>query len=734
MYFKNIVLVENQISFILLSKIKYMNQLLQDVLNLEQFKHFKKVSNDDYRDPTLNNSSFSISSKGWFNHSSGESGSLQSLINPSVNPVEIYQNATLEKTDLEIIKEYYLSRSIEISDFVIVSLGMRINRYKDVMSIVTPLKNDKGEIIQLHAIILNQQYQKSVPSRLRGKASDDRAILLSKGSNHVIVVEGLEDGIIIFQTLENVDVCISGGTKGFKKLSKIINKYELKSVILDNDLKDESLKFSYYLGKEIQRLIHPEKGIDANEAHSQGWFDDWYQDLKKIEYSEAVECYDKTGNLKAKDILTEMNKKHAIIRVQGKVAIMNDEFDPMFERQTVTLSSKTDFMTWYSNKYVQVENQKGETKAINIGNYWLASKDRRQYEGFVLDPLNESSPDYFNLWRGFAYEPNPNGSCEMYYDHIFNNISCKNDLIYNYTLDWLADAIQNPKNKHGISYVLRGGSGVGKGAMIWNFCKLYGIGRHAIHVNSANQVAGNFNAHLKDCLILFADEAFFAGDIKQESILKTLISEDVKTTTYKGMDSFQFPNYMRLMLASNKSWVAPLEKDDRRFFITDVDPIRQKDHKYWDKFHNEFRNESTYQKLLYDLIHRDISKSNIKDYPQTQAIIDNKVQSMDSVEQWIYDKIFHNELQDDLNINALYEDYKNGCGKAWSMNKNGWSRKLNQIFPGMIKRCQHTHEGGRYYRFNKCSELRKRFSDLYKTSFQWEAISDEVNTQKEVKF
>ena len=43
------------------------------------YSHFKKVGEDDWRDPDARNPGFSISSRGYFDHNSGSKGSLSNL-------------------------------------------------------------------------------------------------------------------------------------------------------------------------------------------------------------------------------------------------------------------------------------------------------------------------------------------------------------------------------------------------------------------------------------------------------------------------------------------------------------------------------------------------------------------------------------------------------------------------------------------------------------------------------
>jgi hypothetical protein len=71
-------------------------------------------------------------------------------------------------------------------------------------------------------------------------------------------------------------------------------------------------------------------------------------------------------------------------------------------------------------------------------------------------------------------------------------------------------------------------------------------------------------------VLLFGDEAFYAGDKKHESILKMLITEEMITIEAKGVDAEVSGNCIHLMMASNESWVVPAGMDDRRFFVLDV--------------------------------------------------------------------------------------------------------------------------------------------------------------------
>ena len=103
----------------------------------------------------------------------------------------------------------------------------------------------------------------------------------------------------------------------------------------------------------------------------------------------------------------------------------------------------------------------------------------------------------------------------------------------------MADAVQNPARKPETSVVLKSrAQGTGKGTFIQVFGKLFGS--HFLQIDSPNFLTGRFNTHLMNNLILFADEAFWAGDKASEGALKTLVSEEYRMIEPKGKDAFKF--------------------------------------------------------------------------------------------------------------------------------------------------------------------------------------------------
>jgi hypothetical protein len=159
------------------------------------------------------------------------------------------------------------------------------------------------------------------------------------------------------------------------------------------------------------------------------------------------------------------------------------------------------------------------------------------------------------------------------------------------------------------------------------------LGRHFRTVTHGRHIHGNFNSHLKDTLLLFGDEAIWGGDRSTESILKQLITEPSMIIEMKGKDVFEVKSYLRLILATNSEWAAPVGLTDRRYYVLDVPNSRRNDHDFFRKLNFEQLHGGS-AALLQALMEVDISDFEVRSIPETPARLDQKFLSMKVVEKW----------------------------------------------------------------------------------------------------
>jgi hypothetical protein len=338
-------------------------------------------------------------------------------------------------------------------------------------------------------------------------------------------------------------------------------------------------------------------------------------------------------------MLRMMNEAHAVIAdLGGKCRIISEVMDTSLKRPRSRISKQS--FEDFRNRYMHIPVQVGTTKDgapiwMPSGKWWLQHKMRRQYGSLVFAPRREV-PDAYNLWQGFACEALPGDAHQPFLDHVRDNICSGDEEHYRYVLCWMARAVQLPDEQGEVAIVLRGGRGTGKGTFVNGFGSLWG--RHFMQVSSAKHIVGQFNAHLRDCVILFADEAFFAGDKQNQNILNTMITEDTLVVEGKGVDAEIAPNYTHLLMASNQHWVVPAGGDERRYLVLDVGDAAKQDTKYFGLVRKAL-DAGGRENLLHYLMNLDIGEYDVRRVPQTDALREQKLYSLSPEEAWFMERL-----------------------------------------------------------------------------------------------
>jgi hypothetical protein len=404
--------------------------------------------------------------------------------------------------------------------------------------------------------------------------------------------------------------------------------------------------------------------------------DDRYEISKHVfAHGPDVESYVLRQIRRAKEFaieprLLELNEKHAVIESHGgRCRVLEDSLtdperkdmaDP--ERKGITLQSFDDFRNRYQNRKVSLGyDMKGQLIEKQLGAWWLDHPARRQYHSIMFAPGAQDVPGVYNLWRGFAIKPEAGDKHLRYLDHIKENVCNNNEEVLAYLLGWMARAVQQPNTSGEVAIVLRGGKGTGKTVFADVFGRLFG--RHYWAVADAKFIVGNFNAHLRDCVVLFGDEAFWAGDRKHESVLKALITSRTLVIESKGVDAETAHNNVHLIMASNADWVVPASYDERRFLVLDVAKTRQGNKSYFDAIMREMEGGG-FANFLHMLQTMDISNFDVRSVPNTDALQDQKLHSMEPHEEWWYGKLrdghlkmAHQSWTSPIPKDALIEDY-----------------------------------------------------------------------------
>lgn len=474
------------------------------------------------------------------------------------------------------------------------------------------------------------------------------------------------------------------------------------------------------------------------------------EELKTIFYS-AIKYRNnnlETGNV-SYDYIEEFNKEYFVSQESGKTFVFHETFDTALEVRDLVKYTFANFKQLHDKDRIEVG-----TSTKGKGSAWLGSKDRRQYKGIMLAPPGMTCPEgYYNLWKGFGVEP-VKGNWNLMQRHLYDVVCSDNINNFVYLMVWLATCVQVPSEPPEAALVLRGKKGIGKGILGNAMCKLFG--NNSIHLTNARHLVGHFNSHLRSCILLFADESFYAGDRQHESVQKGLITEPTITIEQKGIDLIEVKNMLHIIMASNSDWVVPASIDERRYFVLDVSDKRRGDRNYFKQLVHELENGGL-SAMLYDLLEYDLTNFDIRDIPQTNALLDQKIRSLDPLKSWWYQilkegklpegEVYRNSIGDLVAVpctyqgtwgmvsddcppqntiprvptKVLYESYSKKVPRPLADSIFG--QDLKKLLPGVnFKKRLHgpRNRQVKYYEFPDLDVCREYFSELINAKIDWE--------------
>ena len=420
-------------------------------------------------------------------------------------------------------------------------------------------------------------------------------------------------------------------------------------------------------------------------------------------------------------VVDELNKTLAIVHTTS-MYILIEKGETEF-----VLDTKSSLLNLYENQIVSV-GKSFKTKA----QIWLKSPRRRTYNYIVFDPKRPGHyEDKYNIFKGFAVSPTQ-GDCSLFWEHVRYIICGGNEEHYLYVRKWLAHLIQHPWIIS-TALVLRGKQGTGKGVFVHAIGELFGP--HYAHLSSLERILGRFNSHLKNAVLIFADEALWGGNKKEVGPLKALVTEPKLFIEGKGKDGYWVDNYKHLIAASNENWAVPLDPDDRRFFVLEVSQDRKEDFSYFDAITQQLKHGG-YEALMYDLQHEDIIGFDPKKMPQNNAGFDMKLQSTSSIDRYVYESLkegcwdHYCQLPDvelkNLSIQEFYSRYKLWCEEEnqHSLIKEQVGRRIKELIPQIEVKRGSRKEGPKrpnQYIFPPLEVCRQSFEKFYKQSSHiWE--------------
>ena len=371
-------------------------------------------------------------------------------------------------------------------------------------------------------------------------------------------------------------------------------------------------------------------------------------------------------------LLEEMNKAFALIR--GKIATVVERVDfdqdglVGYERRRLRDALECFCDQVYTIKYIH-KNDEVKTADVNIFEIWKKSKSKIIFSKIVLNPRPYSMPDSvksteFNYFVGYAYAPRQmytrelmqeleNGVLKPFCWHI-KHIWCSGDEeCYSFVMKWFAATVQCPWRKLQSALVLKSKPGGGKGIIINLLADLMGR-RYVSRPGSLEEITGNgFNSnYFKQCLLMFLDEVFYAGNKKTKNSLKTKITDDEIVVHEKFLESYVIPNLMNLIIASNEQHVINVDIGQRRYMTLDLDNVYAGNHDAGSDAKAHFEAlASTDLQVLSNYLHSiDVTDFKGDNPPTTAASAEQVVLSFNSQQKFLHDILYNPEIIDSARI------------------------------------------------------------------------------------
>lgn len=265
-------------------------QLLKEVLTHSPYNTYKQLESDGYRDPNHKNPYLKLTETGLYDFK--EQKMVQSLasIAKDLNigsfsidskALNSYERST---SNNRIVKSYFQSRSIQITDDIIEQIGFKYSEYNLNKVISNPLWNIDKDVVSLNRIFIDSLGNKVDKKRLGSYKQAYCSWFGNKMGRTVYCFEGLEDALTHYYEIDNDSFyLVSYGASNFKNLTPFLKRITNRDiqVILDNDSNDASLNGSMKIEVPVKRYM-PELKIDCNRAAIEGKIPEWIESLKEV--------------------------------------------------------------------------------------------------------------------------------------------------------------------------------------------------------------------------------------------------------------------------------------------------------------------------------------------------------------------------------------------------------------------------------------------------------------------
>jgi hypothetical protein len=352
------------------------------------------------------------------------------------------------------------------------------------------------------------------------------------------------------------------------------------------------------------------------------------------------ECHARPDTTDMNEVRAYMNRRYASVR-WGKDFVYVD-----MTRPAILPVAGASLASEYKNTKIVFtgKDKAGKPEEVTIRNWfvwWTGQPDVPRFDGVTFTPRGFVASNILNLYRPSDLKPT-RGDWNLLRRHIYENICNGNPYRFAYFMCTLASWVQRPDVKNGVAIALRGVKGSGKSLVFEFLCMLFP--NNSGTIASSDELFSSFTAGTAYQIVTVLDEAVWAGSAKQDGMLKNKITSPKQPLHPKGFDAIEIDDYHHFAMTTNAKWVVPATFDERRFFVLDVNGRQAKDTKYFGAIVRQMESGGL-EGFLYDLLRMDIPEwIDLRNPPQTKALIEQAALSADAHVQWWAEVLENGEI------------------------------------------------------------------------------------------
>lgn len=227
--------------------------------------------------------------------------------------------------------------------------------------------------------------------------------------------------------------------------------------------------------------------------------------------------------------------------------------------------------------------------------------------------------DAINMWR--PTELNPKGGDVTPWLAHLEKFYVKEEV--DHLLNWLAHTLQKQNVKPGHA-ILMGSKFEGIGKDLWLLPVRSAFGKHNVSEIGADSLSSQFNEWLAYKHFIIIQEVWTGARRELSNQLKPILSSppDEIMVNEKGIARYPIPNVCAAVMLTNHKDAVSMAAEDRRYFVmwSEVPPESSS---YYEEFYEWVSNQDNQSHVYHYLLHRDVSKFNVKaPPPKTKAKMD----------------------------------------------------------------------------------------------------------------